>query len=203
MTFAVGFGCPVTAWRGHRANLMGYFFHLLEAEGALHFDLVVYVIGLGDPVGNGADKVFLLGGVNRSTQSDPAVHSGDLYTPRIDGHPFPGQNLLADLGSSVLVGNAVALAKRDKGVGGKVAGIMRRAVGLARGGGAEVRLNMISAIYSAHIRGLAEIRPFAGSEMRRVFKRLLCGVERKRVALRVQVQRFGGNNTQLVAHAQK
>src|ERR1035441_3528703 len=52
---------------------------IVAAGGELHFQLVVHILGVRDPIRDFTDETFFLGGVDRPAQSDPAINGDDLH----------------------------------------------------------------------------------------------------------------------------
>ena len=75
----------------------------------LHFQLVIHVLRLCDPVGDLLDRSLLLGSIDRSSQSDSTINRDDLHIAGVGGHSFHGKDFLADLSGGVSVSRALAL----------------------------------------------------------------------------------------------
>jgi len=86
----------------------------MAGGGELHFQLVVHVPGVRNPIRNFSDEMFFLGAVDRPAQDDPAINGGDLHVSGIHGHSAVGNDFLANLRRCVRVGLAVALIERGQ-----------------------------------------------------------------------------------------
>jgi hypothetical protein len=82
--------------------------------GELHFQLVVHIPGVRDPIRDFTDETFFLGAVDRPAQDDPAINGGDLHVFGIHGHSAVSNDFFADLRRSVRVGRVVALIERGQ-----------------------------------------------------------------------------------------
>ena len=105
-----------------------YLTKLIIADGELHFQSVVHILGARDPIRNFTDEIFLGDGIHRSAQGDSAIHGDDLHVPGIHGHILDSEDGLANLCRGVDVGLAVALIERRQCPVIAIANIQRRVI---------------------------------------------------------------------------
>ena len=134
--------------------------------GELHFQLVVHVPGVRDPIRDFTDETFFLGAVDRPAQDDPAINGGDLHVPGIPGHSAVSNDFLANLRRGVRAGLAVALIGRGQRAAVAITNYLPGIVSFGRRDGVEPGHNIVRVINPGGVIGLAEIGPLTGLEVR-------------------------------------